>query len=152
MSDIVMDRICKDCKERKSLDNFYFMSACNVYTVRCRPCHLKRFTKKKLTGFVKLPLSRRIAVANDLKDKSIKDVAKKYKIFYGTLLNWINKGSLEEYGITGKNKKKLKPIEESKEKKEVIEEESKEEFKEVPKELIKKKVIYIRGIKYIQAD
>ena len=89
-------KICKQCKENKSIKEYY-KSYGSVYASLCKPCHNKKRTINyqkqekiyKKTGFEKLDEETKKRILEDIKNKlKYKAIASKNNVSYGSLLKW----------------------------------------------------------------
>lgn len=97
---------CKDCKENKSISDYYIAYKNNntdIYTSRCKPCHNKHKTEYnrqkpkavKLNSFEKLDKDKRNQILEDVRNNiKFKEISRKHDITYNKIIFWRNKGYL----------------------------------------------------------
>lgn len=95
-------KLCRNCNEVKNLENGFYKAGIS-YQKYCKPCHNNKRNdyyrsykyEKRPTGFLKIPEDIRKKILYDISVQiNYKEIAEKYNINYGSLLNWKRKGML----------------------------------------------------------
>lgn len=99
-------KLCKGCEQVKPLEGGFYKAG-KSWQKYCKMCHNKKryefkMTPKKYTprpkGFMKLPKETQDKIIYDTYVKvNYKEIAKKYKLSYYTLMSWKKKGLIPEY-------------------------------------------------------
>lgn len=111
-------KFCKGCETVKDLEQCFYRAG-KSWQSHCKKCHNARRLHFRITpskyvkrpkGFAKLDKELQEKIIYDIHIKiSYRDIAKKYGIYYNTILNWKKNNSIPKY-IEPSPQKEVSPI------------------------------------------